>query len=131
MRANGWALESVITNLIENAVRAEPVGETVLVRVLPGATIEIVDHGEGVAAKDREAIFEPLWCKSDATHGAGLDLGIARELIDQHGGRIWVEETPGDGATFKVFLPRTKPESTLSPANDVPAPKLAKPAFVA
>jgi signal transduction histidine kinase len=130
-RANGWALESVITNLIENAVRAEPVGGTVLVRVLPGATIEIVDHGEGVAPKDREAIFEPFWRKSDATRGAGLGLAIARELIDQHGGRIWVEETPGGGATFKVFLPPVELEPASPPANDLSAPKLAKPAFVA
>ncbi len=129
-RANGWALESVITNLIENAVRAEPVGGTVLVRVLPGATIEIVDHGEGVAVEDREAIFEPFWRKSDATRGAGLGLGLAitRELVDQHGGRIWVEETHGGGATFKVFLPQIQQELASSPAND---PRLAKPAFVA
>ena len=130
VRANDWALESVITNLIENALRAEPVGGTVLVRVLSGATIEIVDHGDGVAAEDREAIFEPFWRKSDATRGAGLGLAITRELVDQHGGRIWVEETPGGGATFKVFLPQIEKEPISPPANDLPAPKLAKPAFV-
>jgi signal transduction histidine kinase len=105
VRANSWALESVLTNLIENAVRAEPSGGTVLVRVLPGATIEVIDHGEGVAPKDREAIFEPFWRKNDATRGTGLGLAITRELVDKHGGRIWVEETPGGGATFKLSFP--------------------------
>jgi signal transduction histidine kinase len=130
-RANGWALESVITNLIENAVRAEPVGGTVLVRVWPAATIEIVDHGEGVAPKDREAIFEPFWRKSNSTRGAGLGLAIARELIEQQGGRIWIEETRGGGATFKVSLPRVEQEPVSPPLNDVAAPKLTKPAFIA
>ena len=106
VHANSWALESVITNLIENAVRAEPPGGTVLVRVLPGATIEVIDHGEGVVPEDREAIFEPFWRKNNATRGAGLGLAITRELVDKHGGRIWVEETPGGGATFKVSLPQ-------------------------
>lgn len=125
VRADPWALESVITNLIENAVRAEPEGGTVLVRVLPGATIEVVDHGAGVAAEDRNAIFEPFWRKSDATPGAGLGLAIAKELVEKQGGRIRVEDTPGGGATFKLSLPlansiepmaqvRTKPHSGIA-----------------
>ncbi len=107
VRADPWALESVITNLIENAVRAEPAGGTVLVRVLPSATIEVIDHGQGVASEDRSAIFEPFWRKSDTMPGAGLGLAIAKELVDKLGGRIWVEETPGGGATFKLSLPPT------------------------
>ncbi|MGJ0396489.1 MAG: sensor histidine kinase [Methylocystis sp.] len=107
VRSDPWALESVITNLIENAVRAEPAGGTVLVRVLPSATIEVIDHGQGVAAEDRNAIFEPFWRKSDTTPGAGLGLAIAKELVDKLGGRIWVEDTPGGGATFKLSFPRS------------------------
>ncbi len=100
-----WAVESIVTNLIENAVRAEPADGTVIVRVTADATVEVVDHGEGVAPADREKIFEPFWRKSDATPGTGLGLAISRELIDKLGGRIWVEETPGGGATFKIALP--------------------------
>lgn len=106
VRADPWVLESVITNLIENAVRAEPQGGTVLVRVLPCATIEVIDHGSGVAREDQEAIFEPFWRKNDATPGTGLGLAIAKELIGKVGGRIWVEETPSGGATFNISLPR-------------------------
>lgn len=107
VHADPWALESVITNLIENAVRAEPAGGTVLVRVLPDATIEVIDHGPGVAAEDRSAIFEPFWRKSDTMPGAGLGLAIAKELMEKLEGHIWVEETPGGGATFKLSLRRT------------------------
>ena len=107
VHADPWALESVITNLIENAVRAEPAGGTVLVRVLPDATIEVIDHGPGVAAEDRSAIFEPFWRKSDTMPGAGLGLAIAKELMEKLEGHIWVEDTPGGGATFKLSLRRT------------------------
>jgi signal transduction histidine kinase len=106
VRGNQQALEAVVANLIDNAVRAEPENGTVLVRVSDGATIEVVDHGEGVAASDREAIFEPFWRKSEAQPGTGLGLAIAKELMDAHRGRIWVEATPGGGATFKISLER-------------------------
>lgn len=104
VRGNRLALESVVGNLINNALRAEPEGGTVLVRVGPGAMVEVIDHGEGVARSDREMIFEPFWRGSESMPGAGLGLAIAKELIDKHNGRIWVDETPGGGATFKISL---------------------------
>jgi signal transduction histidine kinase len=103
-RASKWALECVARNLIENAVRFEPIGGTVVVRVLPSGTVEVVDHGEGIRQEDREAIFEPFWRKNELTPGAGLGLAIARELIGRYRGRIWVDDTPGGGATFKISL---------------------------
>jgi signal transduction histidine kinase len=106
IRAYRWAVESVVTNLIENAVRAERAGGTVLVRVAADATVEVIDHGEGIAPCDREAIFEPFWRKDDGKPGTGLGLAIAKELIDKLHGRLWVEETLGGGATFKISLPQ-------------------------
>ncbi|WP_246722038.1 sensor histidine kinase [Methylosinus sp. H3A] len=104
---NRVALESVIANLIDNALRAEPEGGTVLVRIFEDASLWVEDHGDGVDENDQAAIFEPFWRKSDAAPGTGLGLAIAKELIDAHGGRIWVETTPGGGATFKIsFDPR-------------------------
>jgi signal transduction histidine kinase len=100
------AIERVVINLIENACRAEPEGGTVVVRIRPGATIEVVDHGEGVAAEDRERIFEPFWRKSNASPGAGLGLAISREIVEHHGGCISITETPGGGATFVITLPQ-------------------------
>ena len=101
-----FALQSVVANLVDNALRAEKEGGTVNLRVGADATVEVVDHGEGVAETDRELIFEPFWRKSELTPGAGLGLAIAKELIGALGGRIWVEETRGGGATFKLSFPR-------------------------
>lgn len=106
IRGNRSALESVIANIIDNALRAEPEGGTILVRVREDASLEVVDHGCGIERADRELIFEPFWRKNDSLPGTGLGLAIAKELVDAHGGRIWVEETSGGGATFKLSLPR-------------------------
>jgi signal transduction histidine kinase len=106
VRADRLALESIISNLIDNALRAEPAGGTVVVRVETNTTLAVVDHGDGVAEKDKEAIFEPFWRKRESSAGSGLGLAISRELTDTLGGRIWVETTPGGGATFKLSFPR-------------------------
>jgi signal transduction histidine kinase len=111
VRGNRRAIESIVANLIDNALRAEPVGGTVTVRVGDDGVVEIIDHGEGVAEGDRELIFEPFWRKSEATPGAGLGLAIAKELVEKLGGRIWVEDTPGGGATFKLWLPAATSET--------------------
>jgi signal transduction histidine kinase len=105
LRGYRQALESMIDNLVDNALRAEPAGGAVVVRVAQGAILEVIDHGEGVAQEDRKMIFEPFWRKSEATPGAGLGLAIVKEFMELHGGQIFVEETPGGGATFKVKLP--------------------------
>jgi signal transduction histidine kinase len=105
VRGNRGALESVIANLVDNALRAEREGGTVLVRVTADRTLAVVDHGGGVEEADRDAIFEPFWRKSEATPGTGLGLAIAKEVIDLHGARIRVAETPGGGATFEISFP--------------------------
>ena len=104
---NQRAIECIVANLIDNALRTEPENGTIVVRVGADATVEVIDHGEGVALADREKIFEPFWRKSDAHPGTGLGLAIAKELMDKHGGRIWVEETRGGGATFKLSFPKS------------------------
>lgn len=105
VRGDRRALQSVVTNLLDNALSAEPEQGTLLVRLGPGVTLEVIDHGEGVTQADREMIFEPFWRKSEATPGTGLGLAIVKGIVDLHGGRISVENTPGGGATFKVTLP--------------------------
>ncbi|WP_246722083.1 sensor histidine kinase [Methylosinus sp. H3A] len=100
---NRRAIDAV-ANLIDNALRAEPSGGAVVVLVGPGATVAVIDHGEGVAQAECEMIFEPFWRKSEATPGTGLGLAIAKELMDNMHGKIGVEETPGGGATFKLIF---------------------------
>lgn len=97
-----WAMESIITNLVENAVRAEPAGGTVIVSLSKDAALDVVDHGEGVSIEDRERIFEPFWRKSENASGTGLGLAITKELTTKLGGSIALLDTPGGGATFRV-----------------------------
>jgi signal transduction histidine kinase len=107
IRGDRRAVESVISNVIDNALRSEPAGGMIAVTVDEGPTVSVADHGEGVAPQDREMIFEPFWRKTTAVPGAGLGLGlaIAKELMTAHGGRIWIEDTPKGGATFKLAFP--------------------------
>jgi signal transduction histidine kinase len=101
---NGRALESAIANLIDNALRAEPQGGCVMVRVRPGPFVEVVDHGAGVEAADRALVFEPFWRKDERPPGSGLGLSIVRAVARLHGGEVSVHETPGGGATFRIAL---------------------------
>ncbi|BBU60469.1 two-component sensor histidine kinase [Methylosinus sp. C49] len=100
-----WAIESVVINLIENALRAEPDNGVVLVRATAGAVIEVIDHGPGIAPPERGMVFEPFWRGGDDTPGTGLGLSIVRELVEKMQGSIAVDETPGGGTTFAVQLP--------------------------
>ncbi|BBU61265.1 two-component sensor histidine kinase [Methylosinus sp. C49] len=104
VRGNQRAIDCVVTNLIDNALRAEPKDGTIVVRVDDDGIVAIIDHGEGVAPALREMVFEAFWRKTETTSGTGLGLAIAKEIMDAHGGRIWVEDTPGGGATFKIAL---------------------------
>ncbi|WP_024881946.1 HAMP domain-containing sensor histidine kinase [Methylosinus sp. LW3] len=121
-RGDRRAAESVVANLLTNALRAEPEGGTVTLRV-GDMTIEVVDHGEGVPAEERGAVFEPFWRKCDAEAGTGLGLAIAKELMEKLGGRIWVEETPGGGATFKLKFWMAQTKELGSPEEPYPSPR--------
>lgn len=105
VQGNKSAIEAIVANLIDNALNAEPEHGAVMVRVDRNATIEVIDHGPGIAVEDRQAIFEPFWRKREDASGAGLGLAIAKELVTKLKGKIWVDDTPGGGATFKMSLP--------------------------
>lgn len=64
------------------------------------------DHGDGIPESQRQLAFEPFWRKQSAGKCSGLGLAIAKELIEQQGRRIWIKETPGGEATFKVASAR-------------------------
>jgi signal transduction histidine kinase len=105
LRGDARALEGALANLLDNALRAEPVGGTVVLAVRQGVRISVVDHGAGVAAQDRALLFEPFWRKDERTRGSGLGLAIVREVARLHGGSVMVQDTPGGGATFVLDLP--------------------------
>ncbi|TDX62544.1 histidine kinase/DNA gyrase B/HSP90-like ATPase [Methylosinus sp. sav-2] len=99
------ATQSPKAQLVSGAVATAP---HVLRIVGADAVVSVIDHGEGVPNEDREAIFEPFWRKSETTPGSGLGLAIARELMEKLRGRIWVEDTPDGGATFRLLFPKAQ-----------------------
>lgn len=105
-------LAEVLRRLVDNAIKftpeASPVGLKA-VREGNEIVLSVIDHGPGVAAEDRERIFGSFvqgdGSSTRAFGGVGIGLYICRQLVATHGGRIWVEETPGGGATFAFTLP--------------------------
>lgn len=104
---HGRALQ-VVSNLLENAIRVSPEGETVTLAVAPGL-IEVSDRGPGVPLEDMGRAFERFHLRmrsgSGSAEGAGLGLAIVRELTEAMGGRASVAEAPQGGARFTVRLP--------------------------
>ncbi len=106
-------IDQVVTNLIENALKYTPSGSPLDVRVesAPGRIrIVVADHGPGIPAAERTSIFDKFHRleQRSTIKGSGLGLAVSKGLVEAHDGRIWVEETPGGGATLVVELPVTR-----------------------
>jgi signal transduction histidine kinase len=104
------ALRHVLLNLLDNAVKYGPPGQTVHVRVTPdgdGVRIAVSDEGPGVPAAEREAVWAPFrrGRAPGPVAGSGIGLSIVREVATRHGGRSWIENGAAHGATFVVSLP--------------------------
>jgi signal transduction histidine kinase len=103
-------LEQVLTNLVSNAIRYSPGDATIEVgaKLLgDSAELSVRDHGIGIPPDQQRRIFERFARVRPGGEGIGLGLAIAKAIVEQHGGRIWVESTgvPGDGCVFFVRLP--------------------------
>ena len=106
-------LQQVVANLLSNADKYSPAGEPVVVTVQVVleelVEITVTDRGGGVPVESREAVFEPFQRLGHhltrLTRGTGLGLHIARRLVAAMGGRIWVDASAGEGATFHVTVP--------------------------
>jgi signal transduction histidine kinase len=98
-----------LANLVANAIRHTPEGGRVTVGCSPaedGVRLEITDDGPGIPAEHRTRIFERFFqIPGRARGGGGLGLTIAKEVIEAHGGRIAVEDTPDRGARFSFTIP--------------------------
>jgi two-component system, NtrC family, sensor histidine kinase HydH len=110
---DGELLERALLNLLVNAAQASPAGSVVTVKTKavetssgPGVEIAIIDRGSGIDAKHLESIFNPFF--TTKSEGVGLGLAIVSKIIDEHGGQIAVESTPGEGSVFRVYLPAVR-----------------------
>ncbi|MEO7083191.1 MAG: PAS domain S-box protein [Gemmatimonadaceae bacterium] len=126
--SRAWAdadrLTQTLTNLVGNAIKFSPVGSVVEVHIASDdedVRFEIRDSGRGIPADKLESIFERFQQvdASDAREkgGTGLGLAICRGIVRQHGGRIWVESTVGEGSVFcfTLPLPMQEQQSTTEP----------------
>jgi PAS domain S-box-containing protein len=106
-----FRIEQVLINLLTNALRYGR-GKPIAIRVRglgPAARLEVRDRGIGIDRKNMEIIFERFergGVSAKEISGLGLGLYITKQIVVAHGGRIWVESTPGEGSTFFVELPR-------------------------
>jgi two-component system sensor histidine kinase KdpD len=111
--ADAGLLERVIANLVENALRYNPLGQQVRIAASSyGDSVElrIVDRGPGIPPAAREQVFEPFQRRDEravsAGAGVGLGLAIARGFVEAMHGTIALEDTPGGGLTVAITLPR-------------------------
>jgi signal transduction histidine kinase/ssDNA-specific exonuclease RecJ len=104
-------LTQVLLNLVGNAIKFTDAGK---VRIAAGArngrfTVSVTDTGPGIPLDQQDRIFDQFHqvdsSLTKAKGGTGLGLAIAKQIVELHGGRIWVESTPGKGSTFQMELP--------------------------
>ncbi|WP_344798492.1 HAMP domain-containing sensor histidine kinase [Frondihabitans peucedani] len=107
-------IRQVVTNLMGNAMRFTDSDSPIelAVQADPGrgmATLDVIDHGEGIPPQIREKIFQRFWradtSRTRDTGGSGLGLAIVSGIVAAHDGEVDVFDTPGGGATFRVSLP--------------------------
>ncbi len=104
------ALRSCLNNLMDNALRYAGQARIELQDQREQLLIRVIDHGPGIAADKREAVFEPFYrlegSRNRNSGGVGLGMTIAREAAQRLGGQLNLEETPGGGLTAIIRLPR-------------------------
>jgi PAS domain S-box-containing protein len=98
----------LFSNLVDNAVKFTPAGGSIRLgaEAVAGAVKAwVADDGPGIPEAERAKIFDRYWQGRRDRKGVGLGLAIARGVVEAHGGRIWVESPPGQGARFCLTLP--------------------------
>jgi signal transduction histidine kinase len=113
----------VVLNLMNNAFKFTPSGGQVTLKARQkdaNLVVEVHDSGQGIDKADQRLLFEPYQIlKGDKEHlsGLGLGLSLSKQLVELHGGQIWVESQKGKGSTFGFSLP-IKPPTRSNPEKD-------------
>jgi two-component system OmpR family sensor kinase len=128
-------LRQVVTNLLDNALHHTPGDSPVTVRVggdADHARLEVVDRGPGLTPEQADLVFQRFYrtdnARTRAQGGTGLGLSIVAAIADAHGGRVEVDTAPGEGATFRLLLPRHPPASAGTPPGATDAARWGAPA---
>jgi len=113
------ALQQILINLLDNAVKYSPEGSLIEVRLTSEdntARLSVTDHGCGIPKQEQERIFEPFYRisaaagKADGATGSGLGLALVRRAVRAHGGQVSVKSESGTGSTFTITIPLQKGE---------------------
>ncbi len=115
-------VHQIYTNLVGNALKFSSGKNLIVLRARRSGrevTFSVVDNGPGIAQDQLGRVFDRFWRADDKSlSGVGLGLAICRGIVEQHGGRIWVESKVGEGTTFSFTLPlatdKTPPRSLES-----------------
>ena len=109
-------LKQAVINLVDNAIKYNRSGGTVKMSAkVEGAqlVLQVQDSGIGISIADQQHIFDRFYrvdkSRSRSQGGSGLGLAIVKKVVEDHGGTISVESTPGEGSTFLISLPRYSP----------------------
>ncbi|MDD4859763.1 MAG: HAMP domain-containing sensor histidine kinase [Dehalococcoidales bacterium] len=111
LKGDGQRLEQAVFNLMTNASKFTPEGGSITLRARkqPGELrIEVQDNGIGIAKEEQSKLFKPYGrvnADRQKHPGLGLGLALAKQVIELHSGKIWVESEPGKGSIFAITLP--------------------------
>jgi signal transduction histidine kinase len=111
VQADTMKLEQVLVELLSNALDAMPDGGRLIVRAMatpgengePGVALEIRDTGRGIPAETLVSVGQPFF--TTRAEGTGLGVATARRFVEQHGGRLDLSSTPGEGTTVRIWVP--------------------------
>ena len=112
---DAFRLKQALVNLVDNAIKYNRPGGKVKISVRANdsqVVVEIKDNGIGISQADQQRIFERFYrvdkSRSRAQGGSGLGLAIVKKIVEEHGGKVSVESTLGEGSTFRITLPQHK-----------------------
>jgi signal transduction histidine kinase len=115
LNVDGRAIQQALVNLIDNAVKHSPKGETVTVGIETAETVAgivrlyVADHGPGIPVAERQKIFERFYRLGSElrreTQGAGIGLSVVKHIVEAHGGCVRVASSLGQGSRFTIELP--------------------------
>jgi signal transduction histidine kinase len=109
VKGDATLLRRLIRNLLENAAKhGRPPIRIAVMKLKNSARIVVSDHGDGIAASERERVFEPFYRppgRSESSGGWGLGLSLVRQIAKRHGGAVFCDAEPDGGSRFVVDLP--------------------------